>query len=658
MRLSLFALIGAALAGQSTQPPAQAPPTFKVEVNYVEIDVRVTDAQGNFARDLTQTDFQVVEDGKPQTISAFTRVDLPVERHDPPLFKAAPIEPDVQSNLQAFTGRVWMIVLDDLQTRAIHTPRVQAAARQFIRRYVSANDLAAVVTTSGAGSASQDFTNSQARLVAAVGKFIGQKTPRDQPDMERSYKARNTYGALRNLAEYLSAVHGRRKAILWIGEGVDYDITSAFSARDADIVRTAMRDVVETASRQNVSLYGIDARGLGAGLDESIEISGLPDNTNDSTALRNEVRLAQDSLRVISEQTGGFAVVETNDLNASFERIVQDNSSYYVLGYYSTNEKRDGRFRKVQVRVSRPGLRVQSRDGYTAAKGKPAAPAAAASPQVSPELREALANPMPTSGVGLTISAAPFSGPGSKASVALIVEVDPRSLKFVEQNGRFTEGLEVHVLAFDQNGKMQDGGRTNAPMELSARTASAVKANGFRVTRRLTLSPGRYLIRVAARESNGGAIGTVAQNLEVPDFTKGALHLSGVTLTSESAAQIPTANPDPELKDVLPAPATAIRTFPRTDTLSIFAEVYDNQNSTPHRVAITSTVLADDGRVIFTASDERASSDLQGKKGGYGHQQRVPLTQLAPGRYVLRIEARNLSSTNAAVVREVEFRVR
>ena len=642
-----------AILGQNAQQP---PPTFKVEVNYVEIDARVTDAQGNFARDLAQADFQVVEDGRPQTITAFTRVDLPVERHDPPLFKTAPIEPDTQSNLQEFTGRVFVMLMDDLQTKPTRTSLVQAAARQFIRRYVGANDLVAVVTTGGIGTGTQDFTNSQARLIAAVNKFIGQKSPREYTDMERGYKARNTYSALKNLVEYLGPVHGRRKAVLWFGEGVDYDISNDFAARDAVAVRELVRDVVDTANRLNVSIYGIDARGLGAGLDESIEIQGTPDETNDTTAILNEVRRAQDSLRVVSEQTGGLAVVERNDMNASFERIVRDNSSYYVLGYYSSNEKSDGKFHKVEVRVSRPGLRVQSRKGYTAPKGRPAVNPAAA--QLAPEIRDALANPIPTSGVGLTITSAPFTGPGSKSSVALVVEVDPKALRFVENNGRFSEGLEVHVLAFDQNGKMQDGGRTNAPMDLGARTADAIKAQGFRVMRRLTLSPGRYLIRVAARESNGGAVGTVSQTIDIPDFTKGALNLSGITLTTESASRMPTANPDPGLKDVLPAPPTAIRTFPRSDTLSIFADVYDNQASSPHRVAIASTVLADDGRVMFTASDERASSDLQGKKGGYGYQQTIPLSQFPPGRYVLRIEARNLSSRNVTASRELEFRVR
>jgi VWFA-related protein len=648
MRTSGLFLLFVTILGQAPQTP---PPTFRVEVNYVEVDARVTDSQGNFVRDLTQTDFEILEDGKPQAITAFTRVDLPVERHDPPLFKRAPIEPDTASNLDEFTGRVWILVLDDLQTRPLRTSLVQAAARQFIRRYVSANDLAAVVTTGGFGNATQDFTNSQARLVAAVDKFIGQKVPREVSDMERAFRVRNTYTTLRNVAEFVGAVRGRRKAVLWFGEGVDYNIMNPFVARDAENVRLMMQDVIAAANRQNVSFYGIDARGVGAGLDEVVEFSEMPD----SSALRDEVRLSQDSLRVVSEQTGGFALVEKNDLNASFERIVRDNSSYYVLGYYSTNDKRDGKFHKLQVRVSRPGLRIQSREGYASPKGRQAT---AVNTQVAPEVREAFANPIPSSAVGLTISTAAFSGPGSKASVALIAEVDPRSIKFLEQNGRSLGGIELHVLAFDQNGKMQTGGRTSAPLQLTPRTADLVRSHGLRLTRRLVLPPGRYLIRAAARETTSGTVGTVSHNFDVPDFTKGPLHLSGIVLTTQSAAQMPTPAPDDDLKVVLPAPPTALRIFLRGDTLSLFAEVYDNQNSTPHRVAITSTVLADDGRVMFTASDERASSELQGKKGGYGYQQVIPLAQFAPGRYVLRLEAKNLASRDLAVARELEFRVR
>ena len=251
---ALLTLAGSTVPGQAPPPQAAAPqaptaqpsppqaatqpPTFKVEVNYVEVDAVVTDAQGNFVGDLTRDDFQVVEEGKPQTVSAFTRVDIPIEREDPPLFRQAAIEPDVRSNRDAFTGRVFLMVLDDLQTVPLRTMLVRAAARQFIRRSVGANDMVAVVTTGGNASAGQEFTSSRPRLLAAVEKFMGQKTRRDAPDMERGFRARNTYATLSNLADYMAGIRGRRKAIVWFGEGVDYNIDNDRSPHvTPDVVR-------------------------------------------------------------------------------------------------------------------------------------------------------------------------------------------------------------------------------------------------------------------------------------------------------------------------------------------------------------------------------------------------------------------------------------
>ena len=110
--------------------------------------------------------------------------------------------------------------------------------------------------------------------------------------------------------------------------------------------------------------------------------------------------------------------------------------------------------------------------------------------------------------------------------------------------------------------------------------------------------------------------------------------------------------------DVLPAAPTANREFPRSDTLAIFAEVYDNQLSPPHRVSISSAILAEDGREMLTAADERSSEELQGKKGGYGYTREFPLGQLPAGRYVLRVSARALLTNGGSATREVEFRIR
>jgi VWFA-related protein len=659
--VALLLLAGGVLIGQSAPPPApgqgQPPTTFKVEVNYVEIDAVVTDPQGKFVTDLTKDDFQVTEGGAAQAITAFSRVEVPIDRADPPLFRRAVVEPDVRSNRDAFNGRVLLIVMDDLQTDFRRTSRVQAAARQFIRRYVGANDMVAIVTTGGGTAAAQEFTSSQARLIAAVDKFMGQKSTRDTLDMERVLKARNTYETLRGVAEFLGPVHGRRKAILWFGEGVEYDIGDP-SVRDSDVVRSAMQSVIAAANRANVTFYAIDPRGIGAGLDEAIELTPLPDETNPMGPVLDGVRRAQDSLRSVAEGTGGFAAVNQNDLNNSFGRIIQENSSYYVLGYYPSADKRDGRFRNVDVKVRRPGLTVRARKGYLApvSKSASATPKNGFDAKIPAPIREALASPLPTRDVPLAVFAAPFAGVRPKASVAVTIEIDASRLPFAEKDGVFNEDLEIHIMAIDAAGKLQGGGRDAAPLHLRPANHEAVLKNGLRITRRLELTPGRYQIHVAVRETNGGAIGTIRQDLDVPDFSKGSLQMSGIALTAASTARTLTANPDPEFKDVLPAPATTTRDFPRGDTLALFAEIYDNE-SARHKVAIKASVLAGDGQVVFTAGDERSTDELQGKKGGFGYTTKIPLAAIPPGRYLLRVEAQALVSKGASVARELEFRV-
>ena len=154
---------------QAPQPQAPQPPiTFKSEVNYVEIDARVTDAQGNFVRNLTRDDFQLVEDGHPQALTAFSMVDIPIERPDPPLFAKTAIPPDVVSNHTPFEGRIFVLVMDDLNTKFGDTSRTRAAARQFVERYVGSNDMVAVVNTSGVSKTMQDFTSNRQLMLKAI----------------------------------------------------------------------------------------------------------------------------------------------------------------------------------------------------------------------------------------------------------------------------------------------------------------------------------------------------------------------------------------------------------------------------------------------------------------------------------------------------------
>ena len=676
-----------AQAGSAQQPPpqpgttGQPPITFRVEVNYVEIDAVVTDAQGNFVSTLSKDDFEISEDGKAQPLSVLSLVNIPIERPDAPLFSPKAIEPDVRSNKKEFDGRVIVLVLDDLQTHFARSARVKAAARQFVERYMGANDVAAVVQTGAKRAGSQEFTSNRRLLLRAIDSFAGQKirsatldklddyymqrdmgtgaAPRDLSEAERAYKARNSLSTLEEVSNYLAGVRGRRKAVVYFSEGIDYDITNTIQNRYASEIRDEMQQAIAAATRANVSFYGVDPRGLGGLSDETMDIRSLPDDPTlglGTTSLNDELRRSQDSLRTVSDETGGFAAVNRNDFREAFSRIVQDNSSYYLLGYYSGDTRRDGRFRKVQVRVKRPGLTVRARRGYVAPKGRPPA-ADAASKDTSAPLRALLNSPLPVSGLGLSVFAAALKGPAPNASVALTLEVDGGPLKFAEQNGLFVDDVEVSVLAVDQGGKIRDGGHDTVQLRLRPQTRALVARNGVRIARRLELPPGRYQLRVGARDANGGTMGSVLYDLEVPDFSGAPLSMSSILLTSASASSTPSVNPDAELKAVLPAQPVAVREFPRNDTVALFTEIYDNQTKTPHRVAIKASVIADDGKVVHTAADERRSEDLQGAKGGFGYSHTIELKNLAPGRYVLRIEAQTLLTNGPAASREVEFRI-
>ena len=674
------------LRGQSQpQPPQQPPITFRAEVNYVEVDARVLDKDGKFIADLKPEDFQVFEDGKPQKVSAFSLVNIPLERVERPLFASKPVEPDVRNNMQAADGRIYVIMLDDLHTAPLRSQRVKLAARQFIERYVGANDLAAVVHTSGRGDNSQEFTTSQARLLRAVDRFMGQKLnsstmnmvedvqrragtpfagepPSDIDDKERGFQARNALGAIRNVAQYLGNIRGRRKAIVYFSEGIDYDINNMFSDQitEAQSVLDATRDMIAAATRANVAVYAIDPRGLGAEFQDMTSIQSFPDDTTlglGMSAIFNEVRLSQDSLRVMGDETGGFAVVNQNNFRDAFQRIVDDNSSYYVMGYYSTNDRRDGRFRKIEVRVpDRPGLVVRARKGYVAPRGKaPEAPKAAANGP-SPELKDAIESPLPLTGLPLSLAAAVFKGPSPKGSVVISTFIAGNMLPLTESGGMMKNDLEVLGVATDDKGKSFSTDRSTVNLNMKPDTAKRVAATGFRVIQSIDLNPGRYNLRVAVREANSRKSGSVTFDLEVPDFSKAPLTMSDIALTSALSGAAPTVRPKDPLEKMLPGPLSSYREFPPVDEIALFAEIYDNIKQ-PHKVQITATAKAEGGQTVFQSQEDHDSSELAGSAGGYGFQTRMPLKGFAPGLYVLRVEAIAQIGDRSTVSKEIVFRV-
>jgi VWFA-related protein len=678
--LVLTAAVVTAQAPTPATPPQEGPNvTFKVEVNYVEVDARVLDAEGNFIRDLTKEDFQIVEDGKPQTIDTFALVNIPVERPEVPLFAREPIEPDVSSNARDFNGRLYLFVLDDLHTAALRTQLVRNAARRFIETKLGANDMAAVVSVRGTTEGMQGFTDNRRLLVRAVDRFLGQRlenetllrlnTPQpneqgqlgpasaDPADMERGMNADASLRTLRNAAEFMAGVRGRRKTLIYISEGIDYNIAD-FTRLASSRVAAAAQEAVAAATRSNVTIYTIDPRGLTTLGDDDITLSSTTADLNLRSMYR-ELQLAHDSLRVLADSTGGFAVVNTNDFATAFDRIVSENSSYYMLGYYPTNDRRDGRTRKISVRVRRSGAQVFSRRDYIEPRGRPpagATPTVAAGTSIA--LRDVVNSPLPLSGLTMSATAAAFRGTAPNASVSIVIETRGRDLTLKNDGGKYVGNLELSVSAFDRDGKYKVGERPTVTFGLRPETFTRVTESGVRVLTRLELPPGRYQLRVGGLSGETGLRGSVFYELEIPDFSKDPIMMSGLLLTSPFSSRVVTAKPDPLLEGLLPGAPTTIREFPVDDELALFTEVYDNQLTPRHMVDISTSVLTDEGRVVFTTSDTRSSEELEGKRGGYGYTARVPLKDLAPGLYVLKVEARTRLGNVEPVTRQIQFRIR
>jgi len=684
----------AARTGQpTTQPTArptdtqQIPPvTFRAEIEYVEVDAVVTDERGNLVKGLTREDFDVYEDGVMQKVAFFSQIVIPVERLDRFVSESRPIVPDVRSNVRPFEGRIYVLMLDNYHTGALRSALVKKAAHEFVEKYLGANDVAAVIHTSGGVANSQEFTNDPRLLHASIDRFIGQKlrsrtlerldeynrnpllqqqtdgqTGRDTKvldprDSERGFYASSTLGTLRSLADFMGSIRGRRKAILMFSEGIDYPILDVFDSRDASTVLNATRDAIASASKANVNFYTIDPRGLHSMGDENMELGGFPADPSfgiNPQGFDQERRLAVDSLKVLAEQTGGFAAVESNDYSDAYDRIVRENSSYYVLGYYPPSNKRDGKFHKIEVKLKRPGLKVTARKGYAAPKGKGEVTAVDPSAGTSTALRDLLNSPLQSAGLTLSVAAAPFDAP--KDNVAVTVEIVGRNLKFTQDKGLFTNTVEVSMLPLEARGKAQQGRRSEVKLNLKPQTAQIMSATAVRLAPRLTLPPGRYQLRVAAKEK-GGLTGSVFYDLTVPDFTKEKFNMSGIVLTAATAQVTPTAEPDPILKATLPGPPTTRREFYPIDVLALYAEVYDKlQTDVPHTVDVTTRLVSESGKEVSRTTDARKSNEFQLAKGGgfFGYSAQVPLADIAPGRYMLQVQAKARIKDAPTVQREM-----
>lgn len=643
----LAVMVGAAAIAVPSAGQQADTPTFRSGVQLVEVDVIVTDGEGKPVRDLALEDFEIVEDGRPQLVRTFSSVDLPREADQRQPLGRLTVESDITTNTMA-EGRTYVLLLDagpvgDIGLKARHL------AERWLDEVVTPNDRVAVIHVQGSFTHAQPFTNSKRLILDSINRALtgGSAAASIGGPVKRNL---DSWRAIREISERLGTISGRRKAIVWVVNPAPILDPAAYMTIGSSphpVVNAAMdllaawRDAARAAVNNNVAVYPVDPRGLTTEL-----------------GLGPLVDLA--SFREVAEETGGVPIgVNTNNFSDGFAAIVQDLNTYYLLGYTPEPEHTDGKFHPVQVRVKRPGVTVRARRGYYAPSATALPPKELPAPPegVSLAARDALRRPIETQGLGIDVSAVSFRGNGKDIPVVITAHVNGQKLEFDAG-----QRLAVSYQVFDLEGKVVTGFYKVFGFNLGSESRARATGTGLQFVERITLKPGRYELRLVA-EQPGGPLGSVNAPIDAAKFD-GDLEMSGVALASRRAPEVLLVG-DRTLRSALPADATALRSFRGSGGFSAYAEVYTKLDS-----AIPATRFAGirfatlragistmDGVVVAQGQTQRLSVEESGKMVREGFRTDFDLSRLAPGRYLIALEASTTGDRKKTISRQIPFAV-
>ena len=382
--VSLLLLSMHAVGQERRDPPQEPDPTFRTAVDLVSADVIVRNRRGQFQADLSKDDFDILEDGVKQEITSFTLV------HGGRVYQAQPatvtpvregIVLPVSRPVNDAAGRIIIFVIDDLHLDFRNTPRLRTLFRDMAKELVHDGDLFGIVST-GTSSIAIDLTYDRARMEEAAGRITGgglkpseiiQQSATGETPQEVMHRVNVAFETVYEMLTNLQKTQNRRKAVVLISNGYDLDPFASSRAgtagsaflnnrnvnpndpsnavfnqgnqfNDAEL-SMRLAELTRQANRANATIYAFDPRGLVAG--------GDIDEPVDPVEWEQHLRKEQDSLRVLAEQTGGIAVVNTNDQTRAMRRIDAETSDYYVLGYYSTNPDPTQRRRQIEIRLTK-----------------------------------------------------------------------------------------------------------------------------------------------------------------------------------------------------------------------------------------------------------------------------------------------------------------
>ena len=636
---------------------------------------------------LNASDFTLTEDGKAQEMKVFEfqRLDnttLPAvdpatgaqANAGPASAVKAPhtIAPAKAGEVKYKDRRLLVMFFDRAGMPVADQIRAQQAALKFVRSQITASDLVAVMTYTTDLEVLQDFTADRDALTKAIrsltafdtGLANGSVGDDSEVDTGSAYTADDTEFNIFNTDRQLMALESAAKMLGGLAEKKALVYFASGMTRTGIDNQAQLRATINAAIRSNVVFYPVDARGLvaAAPLGDATQGSpggqGLYSGSSQRTGQSN-FQGQQETLYTLAADTGGKALLDNNDLSMGIVQAQQDISSYYILGYYSTNSSTDGRYRRIKVQINKnPRARLDYRSGYFAAKEFKQF----TSSDRERQLQEALMLGDPVTDLTVALEVNYFRMARDRYFVPVSVKIPGGDIELARKGGAETTRLDFIGEVKDSKGMLQSTVRDDIAVKLKGETAGQLAAHSLEYDTAFTLQPGGYTLKFLARENTTGKMGTFETRFVIPDLTaeQEYLPLSSVVLSSQReslAAAVGSAERDkkllaanPLIQDNRKLIPSVTRVFRQDQDMYVYLEAYQQAAGKTEMMVATVSFFRG-GVKAFETAPLKITAGLNEKSKAVPVAFSVPLGKLQPGRYTCQVSVLDPSERKFAVWR-------
>ena len=676
----LVAVVAAATVSTTTpsaqQQPSQSRSVFKSRLNVVSVDVIVRDKSGAVVRGLTAADFEVREDGKAQEISNFTFEEVndkakpAVQSADllagveaklaeeskrtastavSPTPAAAAAESPTPMTSDMLAGRrLITLVFDTSSMQPEDVQRAVDSAKKYVDQQMSPADMVAVATVGSTLNVLTDFTadrdkvssalatlaftdgtaaEAPAATTAATDEAEAAATDDTAPETAELDLFNNDVRlrALKTLADALAPIE-QKKSILYFSAGMQ---------RSGQDNQVELRSAINAAVRANVAIYAVDTRGLQAVVPggDARQASGRGQSLFSGRGVQqqySQLASSQDTLTSLAADTGGRAFTDTNDFGEAFARVQRDMSAYYLLGYSSTNATRDGRFRRIQVRVKRDGMRVEARAGYYAERDFTHTSRTDRESQLDEQMFAAVsATDLPVLVTGGWFRLAP-----DKYYVPVAVTVPGAAVPVANDKDLVT----LDVLGMVRDERNFPVGRFRETLKLPPGTEKTLAGKQVLYQSGVTLPPGRFSVKVVVRENTTGQMGTFEAPIVVPELKQSPMKVSSVVLSTQLQTVAKTKTDNPLVRDGVQLLPNITHVVGKDQKLFFYYEVYDpgQANGSGPQLRTSLAFYRGKVKVFETPVVERTAVDAPDRHAAL-FQFEVPASSFTTGLYTCQI---------------------